>query len=35
MTAKSIIARLVENEDLNFLLSNRVPRRQLTRFMGW
>jgi phosphatidylserine decarboxylase len=35
MTAKSFIARLVENEDLNFLLSNRIPRRQLTRFMGW
>jgi phosphatidylserine decarboxylase len=35
MTAKSFIARLVENEDLNFLLSNRIPRRQLTRFIGW
>jgi phosphatidylserine decarboxylase len=35
MTAKSFIARLVENEGLNFLLSNRIPRRQLTRFMGW
>jgi phosphatidylserine decarboxylase len=35
MTAKSFIARLVENEELNFLLSNRIPRRQLTRFMGW
>ena len=35
MTAKSFIARLVENEDLNFLLSNRIPRRQLTRLMGW
>ncbi len=35
MTAKSFIARLVANEDLNFLLTNRIPRRQLTRFMGW
>ncbi len=35
MTAKSFIARLVANEDLNFLFSNRIPRRQLTRFMGW
>jgi phosphatidylserine decarboxylase len=35
MTAKSFIARLVENEDFNFLLTNRIPRRQLTRFMGW
>ncbi|HMD29242.1 MAG TPA: archaetidylserine decarboxylase [Steroidobacteraceae bacterium] len=35
MTAKSFIARLVENEDLNFLFSNRIPRRQFTRFMGW
>ena len=35
MTAKSLIARLVENEDLNFLFTNRIPRRQLTRLMGW
>jgi phosphatidylserine decarboxylase len=35
MTAKSFIARLVEQEDVNFLLTNRIPRRQLTRFMGW
>jgi phosphatidylserine decarboxylase len=35
MTAKSFIARLVEQEDINFLLTNRIPRRQLTRFMGW
>jgi phosphatidylserine decarboxylase len=35
MTAKSFIAKLVENEDLNFLLTNRIPRRQFTRFMGW
>ena len=24
-----------EQEDLNFLLTNRIPRRLLTRFMGW
>src|SRR5271165_5806938 len=35
MNAKTIIARLVEQEDINFLLTNRLPRRQLTRFMGW
>jgi phosphatidylserine decarboxylase len=27
--------RLLLNEDLNFLLTNRVPRHALTRFMGW
>jgi len=26
---------LAENERLNFVLSNRIPRRALTRFMGW
>jgi phosphatidylserine decarboxylase len=35
MTAKSLIARFVQQEDLNFLLTNRIPRRLLTRFMGW
>jgi phosphatidylserine decarboxylase len=35
MTVKSLIARLVQQEDLNFLLTNRIPRRLLTRFMGW
>ncbi len=34
MTAKSLIARLVQQEDLNFLLSNRIPRALLTRLMG-
>jgi phosphatidylserine decarboxylase len=29
------LRRLVLNEDLNFLLTNRVPRILLTRFMGW
>jgi phosphatidylserine decarboxylase len=26
---------IVQQEDLNFLLTNRIPRRMLTRFMGW
>ena len=32
---RAIIARLVANEDLNFLLTNRVPRRLATDFLGW
>jgi phosphatidylserine decarboxylase len=35
MTKGGWIARLVQQEDLNFLLTNRIPRRALTRFMGW
>lgn len=35
MTLKSTIATILQQEDLNFLLTNRIPRRQLTRFMGW
>ena len=27
--------RLLQQEDINFLLTNRVPRIALTRFMGW
>jgi phosphatidylserine decarboxylase len=27
--------RVLQQEDLNFLLTNRVPRAALTRFMGW
>lgn len=34
MTPRSAIARLLEQERLNFLLTNRIPRRALTRFMG-
>jgi phosphatidylserine decarboxylase len=26
---------IVQQDDLNFLLTNRIPRRTLTRFMGW
>jgi phosphatidylserine decarboxylase len=35
MTVKSLISNLTQQEDLNFLLTNRVPRAALTRFMGW
>jgi phosphatidylserine decarboxylase len=35
MTTKSLIARVVQQEDINFLLTNRIPRRLLTQFMGW
>ncbi|MBV8924224.1 MAG: phosphatidylserine decarboxylase [Bradyrhizobium sp.] len=35
MTVKSLISSLAQQEDLNFLLTNRVPRAALTRFMGW
>lgn len=32
---RAAIARLVANEDLNFLLTNRLPRRLATDFIGW
>jgi phosphatidylserine decarboxylase len=32
---RSAIALLTDHEGLNFLLTNRVPRRALTRFVGW
>jgi phosphatidylserine decarboxylase len=35
MTLRSLIARVVQQEDLNFLLTNRIPRRWATAFMGW
>jgi phosphatidylserine decarboxylase len=35
MTLRSAIMRIVQQEDVNFLLTNRIPRRLLTRFMGW
>ena len=35
MTIRQAIASLVANEDLNFLLTNRLPRHAVTRFMGW
>jgi len=35
MTVRSAILNIVQQEDLNFLLTNRIPRRLATRFMGW
>ena len=35
MTVRSTIAKVFQQEDINFLLTNRVPRRWLTQFMGW
>src|SRR5262249_56201259 len=35
MTLRAQILRLLEQEDLNFLLTNRIPRRLPTQFMGW
>jgi len=35
MTLRAQMLRLLEQEDLNFLLTNRIPRRLVTRFMGW
>ncbi len=35
MNAKSLIGRLTQQEDINFLFSNRIPRRLVTRFVGW
>jgi phosphatidylserine decarboxylase len=35
MTIRSLLSRLTQQEDLNFLLTNRIPRRLLTRFIGW
>jgi phosphatidylserine decarboxylase len=35
MTLRSTIMNIVQQEEVNFLLTNRIPRRLLTRFMGW
>jgi phosphatidylserine decarboxylase len=35
MNTKSLISRLTQQEDINFLFSNRIPRTLVTRFMGW
>ncbi|MGE0876646.1 MAG: archaetidylserine decarboxylase [Burkholderiales bacterium] len=32
---RALLARVLANEDLNFLLTNRIPRLLATRFMGW
>ena len=35
MTVRSQIWRFFGQEDINFLLTNRIPRRLATRFVGW
>lgn len=35
MTPSELVRRIVAQEDLNFLLTNRIPRHLATRFMGW
>jgi phosphatidylserine decarboxylase len=35
MTIRGLISILSQQEDLNFLLTNRIPRAAITRFMGW
>lgn len=35
MNLRQSIKRLLNQEDLNFLLTNRLPRQTLTQFMGW
>lgn len=35
MSREGSILRVFQQEDINFLLTNRIPRLALTRFMGW
>lgn len=35
MSLRSAVMRIAAQEDLNFLLTNRIPRHAATRFMGW
>ncbi len=35
MTLRRALLRIAAQEDVNFLLTNRIPRRLATRFMGW
>ena len=35
MTMRAALGAILQQEDLNFLLTNRIPRQLLTRFMGW
>lgn len=35
MTTRAMFKKIMQQEDLNFLLTNRIPRQLLTRFMGW
>jgi phosphatidylserine decarboxylase len=34
-TLRSLLARITQQKDLNFLLTNRIPRRLATQFIGW
>jgi phosphatidylserine decarboxylase len=35
MTVRAKMLRVLAQEDINFLLTNRIPRRLATQFMGW
>jgi phosphatidylserine decarboxylase len=35
MTFSKQVRNIVLNEDINFLLTNRIPRKAVTHFMGW
>ena len=35
MKIHSELAKILQHEDINFLLTNRIPRRLATRFLGW
>src|SRR5262245_14154832 len=35
MNMKTLVRRLGRREGLNFALTNRIPRRTLTSFVGW
>src|SRR5256885_11550037 len=35
MTVRGLISAFTQQEDLNFLLTNRIPRVAVTRFSGW
>ncbi len=35
MTVRTQILRVLQQEDINFLLTNRIPRRLATQFTGW
>src|ERR1700737_3146296 len=35
MTIRSQLMKIAAQEDINFLLTNRIPRRLATQFIGW
>jgi phosphatidylserine decarboxylase len=35
MTVRTQLLRVLQQEDINFLLTNRIPRRLATQFIGW